>query len=132
MRISQALRVCRRVPDELHAARARLQHFEASLENAVEEWAAIEALAAIRGEQARIQRMEQALQQARIRSLEAIALLPIIESEIAAAFYLGRMSVTQIALARRCNERYVKRCKARAVAKMTNGQTIAKGGGGNG
>lgn len=119
MMVSQALRSCRSIPDKLRAARNLLQHFESNLAHADHQGAADEALRAIRRETRRIHRMEKTLQSSRIMALDAIAQLPVTEGEIVAAFYLGGLSIAQIARDRRCGERYVKRCKARAVEELS-------------
>lgn len=115
----EALWACRNLPAELRGAHAKMERLRASLEAADYEGAAVEALSKIDSETARIARMEARLKLARQTVLEGVIRLPATEAEIVAAFYLARTTIADIARQRRCSDRYVKRCKARAVKRLT-------------
>lgn len=114
MTVLQALQACRGLPGRIRADRALLLSFRRALSTAQHDHVADAALMAIDRKTARIRQLEGTLQAARVLVLNALADLPVTEGEVLAAFYLNGESIKQIATARRCGERYVKRCKKRA------------------
>ena len=121
MTMKQALWACKNLPEEIRGAHARLACLADDLDRASYEGAYVEAKKKMEGEGARTVRMEDRLRIAREKVLEGAIRLPATETEVVVAFYLQDKTISTIAQARRCDTRYVKRCKARAVARLLGG-----------